>query len=416
MARINKNLIQNNIDSRSPKKHIARVVLVSMFILLLFFAITMRFHVNGDLEGIYVLRSDTAPLYDIQDDLFFGEKDRLLFKLEFEPLYDFFSSIKYRGVADPHLHYEWNNRNGNGFVITHFPNGRRLLTCFGRFLDDNKRIPEGLFVGGGLPYARNEEGEVTMNETGMAFYTGTEWHHLWCNVNEGIVSRSLHVSYPSEWKFLGSRVLEASTQKVVIKSSHEVNMDGVPLRIDRYAFFKAEDTFFVLAIVIRNNTMFKAQYLYVYGDEPWVGDYGSSLGNVGWVQDRVYYYEGLVDPEKYAFAGLWDIGNPKVPYEREMGAEFTGMANFIEWLGDNKPDLVYFGNSANDIVEESKKVPLSSEASRVIFLRWGPKTIKPNEEQVILLGIGMAGFGPQKTLPSKPAVRLSSTDLEYLRQ
>jgi hypothetical protein len=92
------------------------------------------------------------------------------------------------------------------------------------------------------------------------------------------------------------------------------------------------------------------------------------------------------------------------------------MANFIEWLGDNKPDLVYFGNSANEIVDESKKVPLSSATDRVIFLRWGPKTIKPNEEQVILLGIGMAGFGPQKTLPSKPPVRLSNTDLEYLRQ
>jgi len=399
-----------------PQKRSIRISLVVFLVLLLFIATTMRFHITGDFEGLYVLKSDKALLCDIQDDLFLGEKDRLLFRMEFEPLYDFFRGIMHHGVQETHLQYEWNNRNGNGFVVSHLPGGYKFLTCFGRFLDTEGHVPEGLFVGGGLPFAKSSNAEVTMNETGMAFYTGKEWHHLWCNVNEGLISRTHQIAYPSAWKFLGSRVLEANENKLIIKSSHEVLLDGVPIHIDRYAFFNAGETFFVLAVVIRNDGPVETGYQYVYGDEPWVGDYGSSLGNVGWVKDKLYYYEGSVDPKKYSFAGLWDVGNPAVPAERRPGVVFTGMANFIEWLGDIKPDLVYFSNTIGDYAEESKKVPLSSETNRVIFLQWDTRSIKPNEKQTILLGLGMAGFDPITSYPVKPVVQLSDKDLAYIRE
>jgi hypothetical protein len=186
--------------------------------------------------------------------------------------------------------------------------------------------------------------------------------------------------------------------------------------MDRYVFFKAGDTFFILAIVLRNKGPVETPYLYIYGDEPWVGEYGSSIGNVGWVKDRQLNYEGRIDPRKYSYAGMWDIGNPAVPRESESGKNMTGMANFIEWLGNNIPDKVYFSNTNGKFAEESHKVPLSSPTNRVIFLEWGPRFIEPGQEHVILLGIGMAGSGPQTTLPEKPPVSMSEEDRAYLRQ
>jgi hypothetical protein len=192
-------------------------------------------------------------------------------------------------------------------------------------------------------------------------------------------------------------------------------MDGVPLSMDRYAFFKADDPFFVLAVVMRNKSPFEIPYVYIYGDEPWVGDYGSSIGNIGWTKDKLYYYEGRVDTKKYSSVGMWDVGNPVVSGDLRNGAKLTGMANFIEWLGDNKPSRVYFSNKEGEFSEESKKVPLSSPNNRVLFLEWGPRFIEPKQDQVILMAIGMAGFNPQSTLPVKPVVHLSDEDLAYLR-
>ncbi len=398
------------------KKRLLYISSVAILSLLVVFVVLIRFDISGNFEGIYLLKRSHGALFDLQDDLFLGDERRLIFRLDFEPVYELLHPASRSGSQTVHLRHEWSEQNGNGYVVTHLPGGSQLLTCFSRYRVHENISSKGLFVGGGLPFSKNEEGEVTMNETGMAFYTGKEWHHIWCNSNEAIVSQSGRILYPQDWKFLGSRVLEANDKKVVIKSSHEISLDGADLRVDRYAFFKAGDTFFILAIVIRSRAPFATAYLYVYGDEPWVGEYGSSIGNVGWVKDRQLNYECSVDAGKYSFAGMWDVGNPAVPGEFEAGKNITGMANFIEWLGDNRPDRVYFSNTMGKFADESRKVPLSSRDNRVLFLQWGPRFIEPHQDQVILLGIGMAGIGPQKKLPVKPSVSLSDEDRAYLHQ
>jgi len=70
------------------------------------------------------------------------------------------------------------------------------------------------------------------------------------------------------------------------------------------------------------------RFIYVYGDEPWLGNYGSSAGDVGWVADGLVLHEGAIDVNKYNFLGFYDYGNDVIVELHN----FTGMANFIEWL------------------------------------------------------------------------------------
>jgi hypothetical protein len=238
----------------------------------------------------------------------------------------------------------------------------------------------------------------------MAYYDRTRWYHVWCNVNEGIVSAATNQAItPSGWKFLGSRVLNESSKSLVISSNHEVTVDGVPLRIDRYMYLKAGDTHFVLTIKITNVGTAPTAYLYLYGDEPWVGNYGSSRGNVGWLKDQLVKYETKVDSTRHSYAGFYDYGNDAAGEEHR----YTGTANFIEWFGSDRP-MVYFANEAGHVNNAADtKVPLASNA-RFLGLVWGPQVLAPRQTVSYTLAVGMAGHDPKSGFPVKPEIRMDS--------
>jgi len=382
---------------------------VSLLLCLLF----TRFDLRGDFEGIYLLRGDQGSLFVVQDDILLGEYERVLFKVESDTVLKRLRKKELHDLRKPYLEYEWNKRTGHGFIQSFFPDGTKFLFCFGRFVDSEGKVPSGLFVGGGLPYAHYEESEVKMNETGMAFYNGKDWHHLWCNVNESIASAyNPKAISPASWKFLGSKVLFAHDGELILKSSHRVVIEGVPLRIDRFAFYRAENRYFVLVNRITNIGEAPAAYFYVYGDEPWVGEFGTSVGNIGWVKDRPVYFEGAIDPGKYSHAGMWDIGNPYV-YGGADPQTYTGLANFIEWRGV-KPDLAYFSNKIGTFANEKEKVPLFDKQNRVIFLQWGPRVLRPGQSDLMVLPIGMANNDPKAGFPVKPEVKLDLDDLNFV--
>jgi hypothetical protein len=374
----------------------------------------IRFDIEGDLEGIYILRGIGGKLFEVRDDVFLGEYERVLWKFDFQPLLaGSFTPKENRQEAASFLKYKWHQGKGHGYIQSFLSGGRKLILCFGRFLDSENKAPNGLFVGGGLPYSKYEDSMVKMNETGMAYYDGRNWQHIWCNANEAIVSASSPTTmiYPSSWQFLGSKVLLASNSEIIIKSSHQTSIDGVPVRIDRFALMRAGDTYFLLIIKLTNIGDKPTGYYYVYGDEPWVGDYGSSAGNVGWTAERLYNYEATVDPLRNSFAGMYDLGNKVVPGER---GKFSKTANFIEWIGMVRPALVYFSNKEGKISDESMKVPLYSRDNRVLFLQWGPRPLLPNQPETIIMAIGMAAHDQRTDFPRKPEVKINWDDLNYL--
>jgi hypothetical protein len=377
---------------------------------LMFLMTEVRFHIYGHFEGVFLLKRGGGV--EIKDDLMFGDEERLIFALDAEPFYRFIhGSISHAGDGN-YLDHEWYTSDGSGHIMSHFSDGTKLLTCFSRSTLSEDMGTKGLFVGGRVPPDWMGDDGISLNETGMSYFDGKKWNHLWCNVNESIspLANSTHFIYPSRWRFLGSKVKKATDKELILTSSHEVDMDGLPFRVDRCAFFKARARYFTLVIKITNIGTTSGGYFYVYGDEPWVGDYGSSAGNVGWINKRLFPYEGKVDLSRYSWAGYFDYGNDAAGESHA----FSGVANFIEWQGEVRPAVVYFSNTIGRYAGEKEKVPLRSPDNRVLFLEWGPRLLAPGESDTIILAIGMADSDSKTGFPVKPDTTFNVAAYDFL--
>jgi len=377
---------------------------VLLFLCIISFALVILvnrhadFDFGGHFEGIYLLREETSGKYEITDHLFVGREKQIIYTLDLTNKYYKAARmlLPKHGENFNHLHCDWNPRYGNGMVSSYFADGTALVTYLGRYLDDGKEV-HGLFVGGGLPETVESNANYNMNNSGMTYFDGKRWYHIWCSVNEGVGSAVSGINLtPSQWEFIGSGVEHKSPDKVTISSSHRTYIDHIPVRIDRRVHFTAGQTYFNLEIRLTNIGTAPLIYNYLYGDEPWVGYYGTSLGDVGWVKDRIVSHEELIDTSKHSFIGMVDIGN------RVIGEQpvYTNLANFIEWFGPERPGIAYFTNDLNHMPEAAKKFPLESNG-RFAGINW-QRSLLPSESATIRLAIGMARFDPGSGIPVKP--------------
>jgi hypothetical protein len=379
-------------------------VLFGFGLLFLFFSFSTHVDIKGHFDGLFLLKGTDRALFELKDDLYLGDGSRLICGVDFHNPHSFYYKLfVHHKPGEAYLFYEWDPKDGSGFVRNYLPNGNQLLTCFSRFQDDDHQYAHGLFVGGGLPANVRDDDPVKMTATGMAYNDGRRWYHLWCSVNEGVASaRTWQTLGPSRWRFLGSKVLNGSDNTLVLTSSHLVEIDGVPLRIERYAYFTAGQSYFLLSYTVKNVGQKEVGYFYLYGDEPWLGDYGSSAGNVGWAKDRLIHYETLLDVGKYSYAGFFDYGNDAIA----EGHHFTRVADFIEWRSNHVP-FVYFSNYPGEFDKSGKTRPPLSSNTRFMGLEWGPLVLKPGEEDSYALAIGMAGNDPKTGFPVKPDTEIT---------
>lgn len=360
----------------------------------------VNIHLGGHFEGFYLVKLKDVDVrrYELSDHLFVGQEKVVIFALDLSNKYFKILSriLPKHNEHSNHLHCDWNPRDGNGMVSSYFADGTALVTYLGRYLDEDKEV-HGLFVGGGLPETVESNVNYNMNNSGMTYFDGKRWYHIWCSVNEGIGSAISGSSLtPAHWEFIGSGVETRSYENVVLTSSHKTVIDGVPIRIDRRMHFTAGQAYFNLEIKLTNIGAAPLFYSYLYGDEPWVGYYGTSLGDVGWVKDRIVNHEEMIDTSKYSYFGMADIGN------RAIGEKpvYTNLADFIEWYGPERPLYAYFTNDLNHMPEKGKKVPLESNV-RFLGLIW-QRQLAPAETATIRLAVGMARFNDKTGIPEKP--------------
>lgn len=387
------------VSARRPTRLLAAAFLLCLLLL------AVRIDFRGHFGGLFLLKGKGWRPFDLKDDLYLGEGSRLIAGIDFGPIRRALRRKDSRTTLDNTLELDWNESDGSGHVLSRLPGGQLLATSFGRYLSDDGVDTRGLFVGGGFPDAVADETGNRLSDTGMAWFDGRRWLHIWCSSNEAILSAASPeaISYPSSWRFLGSRIVRSGRKRLVLSSSHEARLDGVPIRIDRFAYFRAGETFFRLGIRIRNEGDRPVPVMYVYGDEPWLGSYGSSAGNVGWTRDGLVERSSLVDTRKHRYFGMFDCGNSLLG----NGHDFTMAANFIEWLGSNVPGNAYFCNRAGYDEDDIRAGnPLSSD-TRFLGAEWGPARLSPGEETKIFLAIGMAPLDPLTRLPAKPDVPLA---------
>lgn len=366
----------------------------------------VRFNNKHDLEGIFVLKGDNGYWLEVTDDLFPEEMDRLIWGKPFDWFEESINSDACQSSDSPCLSFEWNETAGRGFIKTVYPDGKKLLIGLGRFINNASGVPaKGLFVGGNLPADDPDSQIFNRDESGMAYFDGTRYFHIWCNVNEvlHVTNQSMRPIFPSAWDFKGSQVLESGQKGVTLQSRHRAVVNSDSFDIVRTLFYQTGDTFFTLVIKITNSGSSPASFIYSYGDEPWLGNFGSSKGNIGWLQDQLVLNELLIDTSSNTFAGMFDYGNQNIG---ERHGDYTGKANFLEWERGSRPEIAFFSNSEG-IPVFSGKTPLTSPSSRFIGLRWGPRTLVPGQSFSFKLAVGMAGNHPVSGLPVKPKTGLN---------
>ncbi|HSM92608.1 MAG TPA: hypothetical protein VLT47_06925 [Anaeromyxobacteraceae bacterium] len=356
----------------APHRARTAVALVALALAAALFAST-HVRITGGLYGVYLLTSASGRPLEIKDDLLLGDGPRLLGGIDFSWIQDRLHAAD----ALPRLDLDWDEEEGSGIVTSHLADGRKVQTLFGRYVDSEGRTPHGLFVGGAIPEVSASREQ---NQSGMALHDARGWHHVWCNVNEGLLDlASGRMLFPGDWRFLGSRVLVDAPDRVVIESSHEVALASGPLRVERYAAFRSGRPFFRLGINFVNVGDQPVTIAYAYGDEPWVGEFGSAAGNVGWVDRGLVEVVTGVDPRVERWAGILD--------------KKSGVANFMAWAGASPPDLVYFGNHPGTPAPEEAGAPLTSNE---IFIgaEWRDRTLEPGETFTLRLTLGLAASRP----------------------
>jgi hypothetical protein len=343
---------------------------------------------------LYFLRGRYGGV-EIRRDLLLEEADRLIFMVDANRLFNYV--VKGMAVAEnrPILELTWDEKVGVGHVKQFRPDGTALSFPFSRFEAGGRR-PQGLFLGGDLPYgdsARSNDRDTS----GMSYYDGKDWHHVWCAIDEGFkaLGEKPSSTYPLAWDFKGSRVLKHTPDEIILESDHALNSDGNRVTMERFASFRAGDDYFVLKVKITNEGSEPVSYGYSWGDEPWVGEYGASRGDVGWYEGGVIKYEQFISPARYRYVGYWDHGNDAAG----EGRAFAGHANFVEWF-DPAPSLVFLSNSIEDCCDETR--PLYSATDRVISLVWLNQLLLPGQSRTYTLALGMATAGPGAQMPVKP--------------
>jgi hypothetical protein len=341
--------------------------------LAVFLLATTQVTITGGLYGLYLLSRPSGRPFEIKDDLRLGDGPRLLAGISFGPIHDRVHS----GGSLPRLRLEWDDAEGGGVVQNFLRDGTELQTLFGRFVDDDGKAPRGLFVGGAIA---DVAASMAQSQSGMALRDEQGWHHIWCTANEGLAEAgSTRVIQPGEWTFLGSRVLVEAADRVVLRSEHEIRLRDTTLRVERNAYFTAGRPFLRLGINMTNIGDRPATITYIYGDEPWVGVFGSAEGNLGWTEAGIIPVATPIDPHGSKWAGIIDTR--------------TGVANFLSWDGTAPPTLAFVANHGGTPRPSELYKPLQSNEI-FIGLEWRDREIAPGETFGLRLSIGLAATRP----------------------
>jgi hypothetical protein len=332
-----------------------------------------RLSITGRFRGLYLRHAAAGRPLILQDDLRLGEEERLLVGLDFGRLGRW---LRGPPPGGPGLEVEFDEVDGSGMVTVALPGGRTLETAFGRFLHDDDREVHGLFVGGGRAEILHQR---ALDESGVSLHDAAGWHHVWCTVNEAVwVAAERRLLDPPDWQLVAARLVQATPAQAVLESEHRVATAQARLAMHRRATFRAGQPFFALDVRITNVGAAPVELTYGYGDEPWVGRFGSAEGNVGWVREGVVPVAARLDPLREGWGGIVDTR--------------TGLANLLAWAA-TPPDLAYFNNHGGPPTAAEAGRPLASNEITV-GLEWQRRRLPPGGALAVRLLVGLADRGP----------------------
>jgi len=302
----------------------------------------------------------------------------------------------------PWLESAWDPKTGRGTVTHHLPGAGRMQTGFHI---DYPGYTGGLVIGGysssGLAWVpeRPKPGFPTIN--------------VFCAQDESIWDRDERREYTYGWaenfgtgpdgqrlEYVSGRIVEANRERVVLESENA----GGCYRVRKIASTWATTQFWVIATRVTNRCDHVVHFDFFSGDDPWIGLYKSSDGDVGWTPLGQVRNEQRFELGTFTSGGLWDRGNPAIG---QTEGTFSNQANFFALdptlpLPDEASFANRFAHGKSDVFPTK---PLDNQSMTALNLGWSKQTLAPAAARDYAFALGLALTSDDRDTPGVPEIR-----------
>jgi hypothetical protein len=301
----------------------------------------------------------------------------------------------------PRFAVEWSPGTGRGKVTEALASGDTLSTCFHCSYPG---YTGGLVIG-------------SYGTSGMAFrphepIRGYSEINVFCAQDESIWDLDEEAEYTYGWsenfgdgpdgkplKYVGGSIVEHDDRHVLLSSENE----GGCYHVSKVATTRAGWRYWIIATRIRNRCDHAVRFHFHSGDDPWLGRYASSDGDVGWTPEGLVPREKAFVAGRFVAGGLYDLGNAELG---QTDSGFSNQANFFA-LDPSLP-LPDFTAFANRFAHEAREVdpdrPLDNKTMTALNLGWRNRSLAPGESFTTAMALGLATTGAPGTIPQLPTM------------
>ncbi|MBI5544066.1 MAG: hypothetical protein HY901_09275 [Deltaproteobacteria bacterium] len=299
----------------------------------------------------------------------------------------------------PRFEVGWDPATGRGDVRQFLASGDIARTCFHC---GYAGYTGGLLVG-------------NLNSSGLGFYPrepirGFRSINVLCATDESLWDLDERAEYSYGWsenygtgddgrrlEYVRGRILEGGPDSVVLQSENA----GGCFRVSKVATARADAVWWIVATRITNRCERPARFHFFTGDDPWLGRYQSSDGDVGWTPEGLLEHEAELVP--FTEGGIYDLGNRALGQSPEA---FSNQASFFQVdPGSPPPDRAFLANRfAHTLSEIDPHHVLTNRSMIALNLGWTDRTLAPGASLTVALAMGLAVTGEPGTVPRSPPI------------
>ncbi len=296
---------------------------------------------------------------------------------------------------------DWDPETGRGTVTHHQPGAGTLTTSF--------HVAFAGYTGGLVIGGYSSSGLAWVPERPQP---GFPRINIFCAQDESIWDTDERREYSYGWsenfgtgpdgvrlEYVRGRVLEASRDRVALLSENR----GGCYEVRKIATTWATARFWIIATRITNRCERDVHFDFYSGDDPWLGTYKSSDGDVGWTPLGAVRHEARFEAGDFTAGGLVDLGNLTLG-QRE--GSFSNEASFFA-LDPSLPlpgETLFANRFAHGPSEIDPERPLDNRTMTALNLGWVGRTLRPRESMDVALALGHAVAGDAVGTPRLPHI------------
>ncbi len=313
-------------------------------------------------------------------------------------------------IASQNVYFEldWDPDTGRGSISQTLVNGDRYVLCLQCGYNG---YTGGLWIG-------------NLDGSGFEYFpaepaNGFESLNIFCAQDESLILADSGLEYSNGWsenigegpdgeklEYISGKILENSEKKIVLKS---INQGGC-IEETRYLQWSAGEQYFIIAAHFRNICKSPVVFDFWTGDDPWIGEYKTSEGDVGWTPHGFIRKETELNGWGLEAIGMVDLGDKSK--KNNGNSTFSGVANFMSLPSSQEPpQYAYIANSFAHNTDDISDQLLNNKTMTAYNLGWGERRLEPDDVWRVAYALGRAENNSFETTPSTPEI--SEIDWEF---